>query len=225
MTWNCEGKDWPNFTFDLSAIQSELDKFFIFAGELLGVSKVVSDKDKQILMLEIITKEALKTSEIEGEIFNRESVKLSIQRHFGLNSEGKKPNPAEFGIAEMMVDLYRSFDKSLSHDLLFSWHSMLTNGRRDLLDIGRYRASPEPMQVVSGHLGRPIVHFEGPPSSSVFVEMESFLDWFRETSKTGSKSLHPVIRAGIAHLYFVSIHPFEDGNGRIGRAIAEKALS
>lgn len=225
MTWNWEGKDWPNFTFDLSAIQSELDEFFILAGELLGVSKVVSDKDKQIFMLEIITNEALKTSEIEGEIFNRGSVQSSIQRHFGLKSEGKKPNPAEFGIAEMMVDLYRSFDKSLSHDLLFSWHSMLTNGRRDLVDIGRYRASPEPMQVVSGHLGRPIVHFEGPPSTSVFGEMEKFMNWFSDTSKTGSKSLHPVVRAGIAHLYFVSIHPFEDGNGRIGRAVAEKALS
>lgn len=225
MTWNWEAKDWPNFTFELNSIQRELDEFFMLAGELLGVSKVVSDEDKQILMLEIITNEALKTSEIEGEIFNRESVQSSIQRHFGLKSEGKKPNPAEFGIAEMMVDLYRSIDKSLSHELLFSWHSMLTNGRRDLVDIGRYRASPEPIQVVSGHLGRSIVHFEGPPSSAVFGEMERFMNWFKETSKSGSKPLHPVVRAGIAHLYFVSIHPFEDGNGRIGRAISEKALS
>ena len=221
MTWNWESKKWPKFTYNLESIESKLNDFYFHSGKLLGVSQSISMDSNQNLRLEIITDEALKTSEIEGEYFNRESVQSSIQKQFGLKATSRRPSAAEYGIAEMMVDLYQSSQVPLTHEKLFSWHRMLTNGRRDLDDIGRYRTSPESMQVVSGPLGKERVHFEGPPSDRVYLEMERFLEWYN----TESRKLHPVVQAGIAHLYFVCIHPFEDGNGRIGRAIAEKILS
>lgn len=221
MPWNWELSSWPNFSYDLGGFEPKLNEFFFLSGKLLGISQLISDVEKESLTLEIITDEALKTSEIEGEFFNRESVQSSIQKQFGLKSASRRPSPAEYGVAELMVNLYQSVQEPLSHEKLFSWHRMLTNGRRDLEDIGRYRTHPAPMQVVSGPLGRERVHFEGPPSNQVFSEMNRFLVWYGKESST----LHPLIQAGIAHLYFVCIHPFEDGNGRIGRAIAEKILS
>lgn len=225
MGWNWELKDWPKFEYDTSKLQGKLDEFYLLAGQLLGINKTLSEPARLQLRLDIITEEALKTSEIEGEFFNRESVQSSIQRQFGLVLNSRKVNAGEFAIAEMMVDLYQSIDEPITHDSLFRWHSMLMNGRRDLIDIGKYRTKQEPMQVVSGPLGKPKVHFEAPPSSNITAEMEQFIQWLNDTGRQGVKPLHPVIRAGIAHLYFVSIHPFEDGNGRIARAISERTLS
>ena len=125
----------------------------------------------------------------------------------------------------MMVDLYRRFAEPLSGQVLFEWHRMVVHGRRDLKDIGRFRRSQEPMQVVSGANYAPKVHFEAPPSPAVPGEMKNFVRWFNLTVPKGKAPLPPLTRAGIAHLYFVSIHPFEDGNGRIARAISEKALA
>lgn len=125
----------------------------------------------------------------------------------------------------MMVDLYRSFAAPLSSDSLFAWHRMLVSGRRDLKDVGRYRTGGDPMQVVSGAVYEPIIHFVAPPSSRVKVEMQRFIAWFNRTSPENSEPLTTLTRAGIAHLYFESVHPFEDGNGRIGRALAEKSLA
>jgi Fic family protein len=133
--------------------------------------------------------------------------------------------PAEQGIAEMMVDLYRSFSQPLSNEMLFGWHRMMTSGRKDLVDIGRYRTSREPMQVVSGPIGAPTVHLEAPPSKQVPAEMKRFVSWFNRTAPGSREPLPAITRAGTAHLFFESIHPFEDGNGRIGRAIAEKAMA
>ena len=124
-----------------------------------------------------------------------------------------------------MVDLYQEFQSPLSHATLFNWHTMLTNGRRDLNDIGRYRTHQEPMQIVSGPIHSPKIHYEAPPSTQVMAEMDKFINWFNATTPDGISPLPALVRAGIAHLYFESIHPFEDGNGRIGRAIAEKALA
>jgi Fic family protein len=125
----------------------------------------------------------------------------------------------------MMVDLYRHFDAPLTDDLPFRWHEMLMNGRRDVKEVGRYRTDESPMQVVSGPLHAPTVHFEAPPSPALPKEMKRFIQWFERTAPKGKTPLRVLARAGIAHLYFVSIHPFEDGNGRIGRAIAEKVVS
>ena len=168
--------------------------------------------------------EALTTSEIEGEMLNRASVQSSIQRQLGLLSDRRKVQPAEQGISELMVTLYRGVDEVLTEDHLFSWHRMIVAGRRDLRDVGRYRTSDEPMQVVSGASYAPKVHFEAPPSNRVRKEMARFVEWFNRTAPGTDSALPALTRAGVAHLYFESIHPFEDGNGRIGRAIAEKAL-
>jgi Fic family protein len=125
----------------------------------------------------------------------------------------------------MMVDLYLNFDKPLNHKLLFEWHKMLTSGRRDLTDIGKYRTHKSPMQVVSGRLDKPTVHFEAPPSNRMTEEMEQFISWFNEIHDPKYSKILPLVKAGLTHLYFVCIHPFEDGNGRIARALAEKSIA
>jgi Fic family protein len=225
MKWNWQRKGWPQFRYDTKAITSFEGKFLHSSGLLFGAYRHIADEEKKTLTVEMISTEALKTSEIEGELLNRESIQSSIRRNFGLETDSRKIPPAERGIAEMMVDLYRNYAKPLTHQTLFTWHKMLTSGRRDLKDIGRYRTHDEPMQIVSGPIHKPKVHFEAPPSASVKAEMNSFIGWCKKTAPKGKEPLPALTRAGIAHLWFVSIHPFEDGNGRIGRAIAEKALS
>ena len=148
-----------------------------------------------------------------------------LRKQLGIATDERRVRPAERGIAEMMVDLCRSFAEPLSEKMLFRWHRMVMSGSHNLRDVGGYRRGPEPMQVVSGSVHDPKVHFEAPPSSRVPSEMKRFIDWFVQTAPGGEKALPALTRAGIAHLYFESIHPFEDGNGRIGRAVAEKALA
>ncbi len=221
--WNWEQEGWPEFQYNRTNLDALEAKFLRAAGEFIGAVKHLADDDGLQLTIELISEEALNTSEIEGEILNRDSLQSSIRRNFGLVTDYRKIPPAEQGIAAMMVDLYRNFDAPLTHDLLFRWHQMLMNGRCDLRDIGRYRAGP--MQVVSGPIHEPKVHFEAPPSAKLRSEVTRFIKWFNQTSPTGKTPLSALARAGIAHLYFVTIHPFEDGNGRMARALAEKAIS
>jgi len=225
MTWNWQQEDWPNFRYDRSQLEGLEAQFLKKEGLLLGAFKHLNKEDKSILTIDIISNEALKTSEIEGEYLNRESVQSSIRRQFGFQTEKRKIAPSEQGVAEMMVDVYRSYSEPLVHSTLFSWHVMLTKGRRDLNDVGCYRTHEEPMQVVSGFVHNPKIHFEAPPSAKITEEMEQFVTWFNKTAPGGETPLPALSHAGIAHLYFVCIHPFEDGNGRIGRAIVEKALA
>lgn len=225
MTWNWKHKNWPQFIYNEEDFREQERQFFEKTGILYGSFQHIDADDQEDLKIDLISQEAVKTSEIEGEILNRDSIHSSIRRQFGLQTDHKRIEPAEQGIAEMMVDLYRNYDTPLTEETLFSWHEMLTNGRRDLIDIGRYRTHEDPMQIVSGHMGRPIVHFEAPPSKQVMEEMKSFLAWFNHTIKGEKNELPALIRAAISHLYFECIHPFEDGNGRIGRAISEKSLS
>ena len=225
MTWNWQQSDWPNFTWDAARLRKAEEQFLLGSGMFSGAIKHLGDDDREQLTIEAISTEALTTSEIEGEILSRASVQSSVRRQFGLATDHRRVKPAEQGIAEMMVSLYRSFADPLSEDMLFAWHTMLTNGRRDLENIGQYRTDREPMQVVSGSLHAPRVHFEAPPSEAVPKEMALFVKWFNHTAPNGGDPLPALTRAGIAHLYFESIHPFEDGNGRLGRAISEKALA
>jgi Fic family protein len=223
--WNWHQDDWPRFRFDKSVLEEREANFLFHGGLLLGALLHIGDDDKAALTIELISDEAVKTSEIEGEYLNRESVQLSLRRNFGLATDARRIPPAEQGIAEMMMDLYRSFAQPLTHETMFRWHGMLTSGRRDLKNIGAYRTDDEPMQIISGPIGNPQIHFEAPPSAAMAKEMEGFLNWFNDTAPHGKTALPALTRAGIAHLYFVTIHPFEDGNGRIARALAEKALS
>lgn len=225
MQWNWEQNSWPFFQWRKPALQEMEAKFLQQSGVLMGVARHFTRDEKNLLVVDMITDEALKTSEIEGEYLDRDSVQASIRRNFGLDTDHRRVNPAESGIASMVTDLYQNFNKPLSHKTLYSWHKMITNGRSDLREIGCYRSHDEPMQVVSGPIGNETVHFEAPPSKRMKREMDSFIDWFIKTAPIGSDPLPALTRAGIAHLYFVCIHPFEDGNGRIGRALAEKSLA
>ena len=216
---NWQQSDWPTFTRDAGRLVRAEQAFLVGGGVTLGSAGALDPEGSETLLVEAIT------SEIEGELLDRDGVRSSIRRQLGLAADGARSRPAEEGIAEMMVALYREAGTPLDHDTLFGWHRMITRGRADLLDVGAYRTHPEPMQVVSGRMPTPTVHFEAPPSARVPAEMEMFLEWFHRTGPGGTSPLPALTRAGLAHLYFVSIHPFEDGNGRIARAIAEKALS
>jgi Fic family protein len=225
MIWNWQQDDWPNFRWDAQKLVTAEAAFIEGAGVTLGASKHLADADRRNLSVEILSHEAVDTSAIEGEHLERDSVQSSIQRQLGIAADRRRVTPAEAGIAEMMVDLYRHLAEPLTEETMLHWHRLLMNGRTDLMDIGRYRSDTEPMQIVSGAIYAPKVHYEAPPSKQVPDEMARFLDWFARTAPFGSSPLPAVTRAGIAHLWFESIHPFEDGNGRIGRAIAEKALA
>jgi Fic family protein len=223
--WNWQQRDWPEFRFDKAKLEPLEAAFLHAAGLFAGTIRHVGEEDKQRLIIDLISNEAFKTSEIEGEALNRDSLQSSIRRHFGLSADGRKVPPAERGTAGMMVDLYRHYDRTLDSGMLCRWHTLLMSGRRDLEDVGRYRTGREPMQVVSGPLHAPKIHFEAPPGGQVKAQMKRFIQWFNRTAPGGKQSMPALMRAGIAHLYFESIHPFEDGNGRIGRALSEMALS
>ena len=177
-TWNWQQAEWPDFQYESSRLKALEDDFLRRSGLLLGAYLHVTEEEKLTLIVDRLSDEALKTSEIEGEILNRESVQSSIRRQLGLMTDRRSVKPAEAGIAEMMVYLYRNFAQPLSHDMLFGWHSMIMNGRRDVESIGAYRKHADPMQVVSGRIDAPTVHFEAPPSTQVRKEMKRFIDWF-----------------------------------------------
>jgi len=225
MTWNWQQPDWPKFEYDSSALTALEEAFLLHSGELLGAFKHVGPDDQDALRIELISEEALKTSEIEGELLNRNSIQSSLRQQLGLSSTPRRVPAGERGIAEMMVDLYRAFNSRLTHKSLLRWHEMIMAGNRSIETVGDYRKHKEPMQVVSGRFNRPKIHFEAPPSPRVKAEMGVLIRWFNRTGPNGSDPLPMLTRAGIAHLYFESIHPFEDGNGRIGRALSVKALS
>ena len=225
MKWNWQQSDWPEFSWDCGRIRKAEEQFLLEGGMLAGVIRHLNRADHERLAVDAMSAEAVTTSEIEGEILDRVSVQSSIRRQLGLDGGKRRSKFAEQGIAELMVHLNRTFTAPLTSDALFEWHRMIFKGRKDLEDIGRYRRGRQPMQVVSGAAYQPKVHFEAPPSSAVPKEMTRFLKWFERTSPAGPEPLPALTRAAIAHLYFESIHPFEDGNGRIGRAISEKALA
>jgi Fic family protein len=225
MTWNWQKPDWPHFRWDRARLEVAERQFLLSGGVFVGTVRHLGKEERDQLTIEAMSTEAVTTSEIEGEILDRASVQSSLRKQLGLATGERRVRPAERGIAEMMVDLYRSFAEPLSEEMLFRWHRMVMSGSRNLKDAGRYRTGAEAMQVVSGPVDEPSVHFEAPPSSRVLSEMKRFIAWFGRTAPGREEPLPALTRAGIAHLHFESIHPFEDGNGRIGRAIAEKALA
>jgi len=225
MKWNWQYADWPEFTWDQGMLAKREAEFLEQAGLLIGASKHFDEQDRIGLTISLMSTEALDSSGIEGETLDRDSVQSSIQKALGLKALKQHNNPAEAGIAEMMVDLFRSTETPLTHECLYSWHSMLMNGRRDIEQIGAYRINVEPMQIISGASYSPKIHYEAPPSARVQEEMEAFISWFNGSSPNGDAPIASLARAAITHLWFESIHPFEDGNGRIGRALAEKSLS
>jgi Fic family protein len=223
MKWNWQLKDWSNFTYNKKALDSYEQKFQHSSGKLAGTFKHFSPEDKNNLTIDLISQEAVKTSEIEGEILNRDSVQSSIARNLGLKTDNRRVSLAEQGISDMMVDLFKTFNTPLLNTKLFKWHKMLMQGNPDIgiENIGKYRASYQPMRVVSGRYDNPKIIYEAVPSTEVKNEMSKFITWFNKTRNT----LPALTRSGITHWYFICIHPFEDGNGRIARVLTEKALS
>lgn len=224
MTWNWQQPGWPDFTHDSKALEPLEQQFLLQSGEFIGAFRHIGPDDQETFKIELISDEAVKTSEIEGEILDRASVQSSLRHQLGLGIERPGLTPAERGISEMMLDLYRSYATPLADQTMFDWHAMLLSGDRSIKVVGGYRTHAEPMQVISGPEGQRRVHSEAPPSKRLPGEMKRFIAWFNDTAPGAKNPLPALTRAGIAHLYFVSIHPF-DGNGRIGRALAEKSLA
>ncbi|MFD2935333.1 Fic family protein [Spirosoma flavum] len=222
MKWIWQLPNWPQFTFDTSKFTHFEREFHRNTGVIIGSLTAVSADEVNELRITLLSNEALDTSKIEGEILDRDSVQSSIRKQLGLQTDGRRVGPKETGVAQMMVDLVRSYQEPLTQEHLFLWHKMIMNGRIDLETIGDYRAHADPMQIVSGRLDMPKVYYEAPPSDRMEVEMNQYIDWFNRAAEA---QIPTVVHAGMAHLYFELIHPFEDGNGRIGRTIAEKALA
>lgn len=220
MHWVWLQKDWPHFKYNSNSMV-ELEKQFLKnAGYLSGVYRHIPTSGQDELIIDLISEEALQTSAIEGEFLDRSSVQASLRRNFGLITDERSSPPSERGIAYMMTDLYKNFASPLTEDVLCDWHLNLLGARSDLNSVGSYRRHVEPMQIVSGSGNSLKIHYEAPPSKTIAAEMHAYMQWFNS-----SLELPMLIRAGIAHVYFEMIHPFEDGNGRIGRAIAEKSIS
>lgn len=225
MVWNWQIPDWPDFQYDASALAPLEQRFLLSSGEILGAVHHVSPSERDQIRIDLLSDEAMKTSAIEGEMLDRQSVQSSLRRHLGLAPDNYPNKPREQGVAEMMVDVYSTYAEPLKHETLYRWHEMLLSYDGRLERVGAYRQHSDAMQIVSGRIDRPTVHFEAPPSEQVFKEMDRYVAWFDKTAPDATDALPALTRAGLSHLYFESIHPFEDGNGRLGRALAEKSLA
>jgi Fic family protein len=221
MSWNWQKKHWPNFTYDPRQLEPLEREFARLLGTVTGTMKHLNQGENDQIVVQLLSTEGVKTAEIEGELLDRDSVQASIRRKLGLSTVRRNVQPAEAGMAEMMVTVYQDYAAPLTKREIDSWNAALLQGRTDLEHIGAYRMHEDPMQIVSGALGNETIHFEAPPSKDVPRHMTAFIRWFNDSLKT----LPPLTRAGIAHLYSVSVHPYEDGNGRMARSLAEKALS
>lgn len=228
MPWNWQLPDWPDFRWQGRLIADAEQRFVEGVSVTIGSLRHLPAHEREGLAVALLERDALNTSAIEGELLDRDSVQSSLRKHLGLAQAPAaqwRGKPHEYGIAEMMADLYQHPASPLTHERLFAWHRMAMHGRRDLASVGTYRQHGEPMQIVSGQIGDERVHYEAPPSDRIPAEMQIFLDWFAHTAPGTPGALPAITRAAVAHLWFECIHPFEDGNGRIGRAVAEMALS
>lgn len=220
-----ELKDWPHFRWDKEALAGRLGETRHLQGRLIGRLEELGIAVRAEASLQTLTEEVLTSSEIEGEMLDREQVRSSIARRLGLDVGALKPVDRNVeGVVEMMLDATQKYAEPLTEERLFAWHAALfPTGRSGMskIVVGAWRdESAGPMQVVSGPFGRERVHYEAPAAARLAREMRPFLDWFN-----GKDAMDPVLKAGIAHLWFVTIHPFEDGNGRIARALADLLLA
>lgn len=225
MVWSWQIPDWPGFRYDAATLAPLEQRFLLSSGKILGAVHHVSPTERDQLRIDLLSDEAMQTSAIEGEILDHQSVQSSLRRQLGLAPDSYPTKPKEQGVAEMMVDVYSTYAEPLTHETLFRWHGMLLSHDRRLESVRAYRQHEDTMQIVSGRVDRPTVHFEAPSSAQVSHQMDRYLDWFKVTAPGAEEPLPALTRAGLSHLYFESIHPFEDGNGRLGRALAEKSLA
>lgn len=224
MLWNWQLPEWPKFTYDPASLLHLERKFLLSFGSSFAFLKNIGKDDQDQFTVEILSIEGEQSSKIEGELLERESLRSSIRKQFGLQDIPGKKSEKEWGMAEVLCSVYKTFDLPLTDEMICDWQGMLFRGRSSLQEIGTYRTyrtHPDPMQIVSGRLDDRRVYFEAPPSEKVAHEMALFVNWYNATKNSDSI----LGRAALAHVYFESIHPFEDGNGRIGRILVEKSLS
>lgn len=224
MTYIHELADWPNLTWDDSALAQPLAAVRHRQGRLIGRMEALGFPLREEAVLCTLTEDVLKSSEIEGEVLDRDQVRSSIARRLGMDVVGLVPADRNVeGVVEMMLDATQNYAQPLTADRLFGWHAALfPTGRSGMtkITVGAWRTPDgDPMQVVSGPVGRERVHYEAPTADQLDGEMAVFLHWFEAAAPD------PVLKAGVAHLWFVTNHPFDDGNGRIARAIADLALA
>lgn len=224
--YNWQQTDWPHFRYQLNDIQDIILLLADRMGQVTGLLNGLPQGVQSEAIVDIMVAEAIKTSAIEGEFLSRPDVMSSIKNNLGLNTPliGVRDKMAR-GIGELMVNVRATYNEPLTAEMLFHWHYLIF-GASERINVGIWRKHKEPMQIVSGSIGNEKVHFVAPPSADIPKEMKGFIKWFNDTAPGGKDEIViPAVRAAIAHLYFETIHPFEDGNGRVGRAIAEKALS
>ncbi len=215
-------KSWPNFTWNEKEVQVILGKVRHLQGKIFGQVSVLGFSIKEETMLTTLTLDVLKSSEIEGELLNYEQVRSSIARRLGMEYAGMVyPNRNVEGVVEMMLDATQNYYKPIDEERLFGWYAALfPTGRSGMykIDVARYRQ--EEMQIVSGAMGKGKIHYQAPPPKQVKYEMDRFLDWLNN-----NEEIDLVIKSAIAHFWFIIIHPFDDGNGRIARAISDLLLT
>jgi len=218
-------QDWPKFRWDNEHLISLLGEVRNIQGKLIGSMETLGFDLKNEASLETLTLDVIKTTEIEGEILNPEQVRSSLARRLGMDIAGLIPSDRNVdGVVDMMLNAIQNYESDLSEERLCDWHfSLFPTGRSGMykISVGKYRDdSSGPMQVISGAMGKEKIHFQAPAASTLKDEMNIFLKWFNV-----DHTHDPVIKAGIAHLWFITIHPFDDGNGRIARAITDLLLT
>lgn len=217
-----QAKNWTAFHWDDQKLLTLLGKVRHQQGKILGRMENLGFSLKEEALLDTLTLDVLKSSEIEGEVLDKEQVRSSIARRLGLEVAGMIYSTRNVdGVVEMMLDATQNYTAPLSSGRLFSWHAALfPTGYSGMykIDVAKYRTGD--MQVVSGAMGKEKVHYEAPEAERIETEMNRFIHWFNSPGQ-----IDPVIKAGIAHFWFVTIHPFDDGNGRIARAITDLQLS
>lgn len=216
--------EWPNFTWDDTKLSYKLGKVRGLQGKLVGKMSALGFDLKNSAMLDTLTADITKSSEIEGEILNSDQVRSSVARHLGLETEGL-PEADRYvdGVVQLMMDATQNYMNPLTDDRLFNWHAALfPTGRSGIykITVADWRQGVEPMQVISGPMGKEKVHYQAPDSDNIPFQMKLFLEWANDNQK-----IDPVLKAAIAHLWFVTIHPFDDGNGRIARTIMDLFLA
>lgn len=222
--YNWQYKNWANFTYHQHCIDEYAWEFASLTGEVFGIFNAIENPHQQNELINLMIAEAKNTSAIEGENLQQEDLMSSIRNNLGLNKSIKKVKDKRAeNIATLMIQVHKNYDDKLSEKLIKHWHQILFKDDNNIT-AGKYRKDKLPMQIISGAYGKEKIHYEAPPSEKLAEEMKRFVKWYN-TFEVKNDIKKAIIKTAITHLYFESIHPFEDGNGRIGRALAEKCLA